>query len=125
MSVYINENFDGVTPPTLPTGWTSGGAATIVTESGTSYSGSQALKLRRLQRADGLHLSRRWPDRARVHRDVNQRAAWLPASTVSAIVAGGGNTINAFPSPGVFQLAYPLVWDSSYLPPGVVTWLWN
>lgn len=46
ITVYVSENFDGVTVPALPTGWSASGGsgASIATESGISYSGAQALE---------------------------------------------------------------------------------
>lgn len=41
MGVITSENFDGVTPPAFPANWVVG--AGIETESGASYSGSQAV----------------------------------------------------------------------------------
>lgn len=46
MAVYINENFDGVTIPALPSGWSSyAGTGTVVTSSVKPHSGSKSLIL--------------------------------------------------------------------------------
>lgn len=46
MSIYLNENFDGVTPPALPSGWsvTGGSGFAVATSSAFSFSGANSLK---------------------------------------------------------------------------------
>lgn len=41
---YINENFDSLTPPALPSGWTSSGGTAVSTTT-TAYSGTKSLAL--------------------------------------------------------------------------------